>query len=206
MGLSAKHREFIDNYFLSHLNGTEAYCLTYGVSRKVGSAASARLLGKVSVQNEIKRRTEEKTATADEILIGLTEQGRASLRDFFKISETWLYNPLPSHEIIDEREEEVTDEEGQVIGKRTKYLVRRVCIDTDKLVDPNYAHLLREFGDSPKNGISIKLHDKQTAWRDIAKLKGLIVDRNVHQNPDGTPLEPAKIVNFYIPDNGRPRS
>jgi hypothetical protein len=178
MTLSVKHQAFINSYFLHHLNATEAYCDVYGVNREVGRAAATRLLAKVHIQTEIARRTAEKTASADEILIGLTEQGRASLGDFFKVIEEWTFYPLPTQEVLGTKEIEETDDDGEPTGvKRVSYWVRHVALDMDKLVDPRYAHLVKKFGDSPKSGLSIELYDRQSAWRDIAKLRGLIVDK-----------------------------
>ena len=46
----------------------------------------------------------------------------------------------------------------------------------DKLIDPKYSHLVHKFVDSPKNGLSIELYNKQSAYSILAKLRGMYKD------------------------------
>ena len=114
----------------------------------------------------------------DEILVGLTEQARSDIGTFFQIIEEWTFHPLPTYEIIDQKEIEILDENCKPTGeKKISYWVRHVAIDTYKLVDPKYSRLLRKFSDSPRHGLSVELHDKQSAYSILAKIKGMYKDK-----------------------------
>jgi len=193
MALSDKHQAFIDSYFLHHLNATEAYCDVYGTDRETGAARGSLLLRNVKVRAEIDRRLAEKTASADEILIGLTEQGRAKLGDFFKLVEEWTFYPLSTQEVLGEKEVDVLNDEGKPTGeKKVSYWVRHVVLDMDRVIDPKFSQLISEFSDSRDKGTKIKLYDKQTAWRDIAKMRGMITDKT-DITSDGKPIQVTRI-------------
>lgn len=198
MAISIKHQSFIDSLLSHNFNGTDAYCEVYGVDRKVGRASSARLLAKVSIKNEVQRRVSEKSMGADEVILKLTEQGRADISVFFKIIEEWTFYPLPTYEVIDAKEIEILDTEGKKTGeKKINYWVRHISIDLDKVIDPNYSHLLMEFSDSPRSGMGIKIHNKQSALQILAKVHGLLIDRSENLNIDldkCTPDELEKIA------------
>lgn len=168
MAISTKQQVFIREY-LRDFNATQA-AKRAGYTPKTAYAQGSRLLKVAEIKAEITRMIAERTVGYDEMLLGLSEQGRASLGDFFKIVEEWTPNPLLTQEVL-ETEERVIDEESGLT--KTYYRVRRVVLDTDKLVDPKFAHLVKKFGDSPKNGLLIELYDRQAAWRDIARLRGL---------------------------------
>ena len=87
MALSRKHQAFIDSLLSHNFNGTDAYCDVFGVDRRVGRASAARLLAKDSIKTEVQRRVSERSMGADEVLLKLTEQGRADISVFFKIIE-----------------------------------------------------------------------------------------------------------------------
>lgn len=92
----------------------------------------------------------------------IVEQVGADIGEFFKVVERWTDSPLPSYEIIETRKGE--DEDGQPI---TEYLVRGVVLDVEKLKDPRYSRWVREFSDSPKNGLGLKLWDSLRAAESI---------------------------------------
>lgn len=87
----------------------------------------------------------------------LVDQVDADLSAFFKIVLRWTVEPLPSQEIVEERDSEV-EEDGEM---RTvhEYRVKTVAIDMERLTDPQYSRMVKRFVDSPKNGIQIELHD-----------------------------------------------
>ena len=198
MTLSIKHQAFIDSLFVHNFNGTDAYCDVYGVDRRTGRALAARMLAKDSIKKEVQRRVSEISMGADEVLLKLTEQGRADISVFFKIIEEWTFYPLPTYEIIDAKEIDILDDDGKKTGdKKINYWVRHISIDLDKVIDPRYSHLLAEFSDSPKNGLGIKIHNKQSALQILAKVHGLLIDRSENLNIDidnCTPDELEKIV------------
>lgn len=110
-----------------------------------------------------------------EVLGRLSEHGRADIGRFFKISDRWTQNPLPTEEILGDRKVEKTVFEETV--EVTEYHVRKVVLDLDALVDPERSWLVREFTDSPKNGLGIKLHDTQGALVNIMKHLGLLTEK-----------------------------
>jgi PBSX family phage terminase large subunit len=87
--------------------------------------------------------------------------GRNDLAPFFKVGERWTEYPLPTDEIIDERQT------VKIINKKpipvTEYLVKKIVLNMEALLDPLLSFRVREFTDSPKNGIGIKLHDPMRA-------------------------------------------
>lgn len=174
-GLTTKQQVFIIEY-TRDFNATRA-ALAAGYSEKTAYSIGQQNLKKVEIANAIRARIDELTVGADEMLIGLSQQARASLGDFFKVVEEWTFFPLPTQEIIDAKEVDILDENGEKTGTKVSYWVRHIALDLDKLIDPRYAPLVKKFGDSPKNGLTIELYDKQSAWRDIAKLRGLVVDK-----------------------------
>lgn len=186
-GLTNKQRVFIEEY-LQCWNATEA-ARRAGYSKRTAYSQGQRLLKNVEVSAAIETRLSEKHMSADEALTILAEQGRAKLSDYFKLVEEWTFYPLPTYDIIDAREIDILDEEGKPTGeKKTNYWVRHVAIDTDKLVDPYYSSLLESFSDSPKNGLSIKLHSKQGAIDKVLRVAGKYKD-NVDLTSGGQPIK-----------------
>jgi len=182
LALSNKQKAFVEEY-LTDFNATQA-ALRAGYSSNTSYSMGARLLKNVEISEAIQARLTEKTMSADEVLIRITEQAKADLGIFFKVVEDWTFHPLPTADILDTKEVDLVDREGNPTGeKRISYLVRHVAIDTHKLTDPQYSHLLHKFSDSPKNGIGIELYNKQNALQILAKHYNLTGDR---------PEEPVK--------------
>lgn len=182
MALSNKQRVFIEEYLID-FNATQA-ALRAGYSKRSAQQIGQENLSKPVIADVIKARLTEKTMSADEVLIRITEQAKADLGLFFKTVEEWTFHPLPTYEILATKEVYLTDREGNPTGeKRTSYLSRHVAIDTQKLTDPQYSHLLHKFSDSPKSGIGIELYNKQSALQILAKHYNLLGER---------PEEPVK--------------
>lgn len=188
--MPTKQRVFIDRY-LVHFNATRA-ATEAGYSEATAYSSGQRLLKDVEIAQEIEARLKEKHASADEVIGILADHARSDIGVFFKLVEEWTFYPLPTYEILGEKE--VIDDTDQENPKtRISYWVRHVCIDTDKLVDPRYSHLLREFSDSPKNGISIKLHDKQSAIDKILRVAGRYKDNSTVLNIDMSTLTNSQL-------------
>jgi hypothetical protein len=170
---TTRQRVFVDEY-LKCFNASEA-------ARRAGYTGAAdvvgpRLLGDVGIRTEIDKRLSEIHMSADEALQVIEQQARANIGEFFKLVEEWTFFPLPTYDVLGAKE--VTDDTNPDNPKiRVSYWVRHVVLDVDKLVDPKYSHLIRDFSDSPKNGLSIKLHDKQQAARDILKMHGRFTEK-----------------------------
>jgi len=190
--LTRKRQAWVEEY-LKCWNATEA-ARRVGYSEKTARQIGSRLLTIVDIQDEIKRRVDELAMGANEILVGLTTQARGDLGVFFKIVEEWTFHPLPTYDIIDAREvEDATDPKNPV--KRVSYWVRHVALDTDKLVDPRYSHLLHKFSDSPKEGLGIEIYNKQTALQTLAKIRNLLVNKVALTDPSGEkPYNPSVIT------------
>lgn len=172
-GLTNKQKRFIDEYFVD-FNATKA-AIRAGYSGKTAYSIGQENLKKPEIKAAISAKMDELAMGENEILAGLTEQARADVGVFFKIVEEWTYYPLPSYDVIDARE--VEDTSCEPPKTRVSYWVRHVALDMEKLVDPKYSHLLKKFSDSPKNGLSVELHDKQNAYQIMAKLRGMSIEK-----------------------------
>lgn len=85
MVTNKKHLQFIDEYFLRGMNGTDAYQAVYPKSSRESARRDAsRLLTNADVQAEIRRRLIEKHMSADEVLARLADHARGDIKDFLK--------------------------------------------------------------------------------------------------------------------------
>lgn len=171
--LNRKQKVFVAEY-VKCWNASEA-ARRAGYSEKTARSIGQRLLKDVAIKAEIDARLAEIQMGADEALSLQADIARSNIGDFFRVVEEWMMNPLPSYEILDEKEEIVPTEDGGE-EKQVRYLVRHVVLDTEKLVDPKYSHLVHKFSDSKRSGLSIETYDKQAAIRDVLKVAGKIRD------------------------------
>jgi phage terminase small subunit len=152
-GLTNKQRVFVEHY-LTCWNATEA-------ARQAGYAGSDDTLAAVGYENlrkpqiaaVIEARLAEKTMSADEVLVRLTEQARADIRDVFTIRETSRQG----------RDEESTVE-------------RHAELDLVALFESGKSHLVKSITYT-KFGPKVELYDAQAALVHIGKHHGLFVDR-----------------------------
>ena len=172
--LNDKQRVFIEAYVRSW-NATQA-AIAAGYSEQTAYAQGSRLLKNVEIKAEIERRVEDLSMSEAEVLTRLTEQARGDMGQFFKVIEEWTLYPLPSYEIIDAKEVVDKDEDGKE-EKHVAYWVRHVVVDTDKFLDPPASRLVRKFRDSPKDGITIELHDAQGALKLLGQRYGMFKDK-----------------------------
>ena len=179
MALSNKQRVFVEEY-LQCWNATEA-ARRAGYSPKTAYSIGQENLRKPEIAAAVKARINEKTMQADEVLARLSEQGRADIGQFFKIVEEWTFYPLPTYDILDAIEV-IDDSDPEKPITRVNYLVRHVALHMDKLVDPQYSHLLHKVSATRKGGLQIELYDKQAALVHLGKHLGLFVDRIKHED------------------------
>lgn len=173
--MNKKQTIFVDEY-LKCWNASEA-ARKAGYSKKTAGAIGHELLKKPEISDEIQAKLKESHMSADEALDLLSEQARGDLGVFFKLIEEWTYYPLPSYEILGYKDV-VDDSDKDNPKERTSYWVRHVVLDMERVVDPQYSHLLKRFTDSPKNGLGIEIHDKQSAIDKILHIHGKFVDKH----------------------------
>ncbi len=181
--LPCKQRAFVE-FYLQTWNATRAAEMA---GYKHPNVQGPRMLVKVSIQAAIEARMAELTIGAKEVLKRLSEQASGDLGAYFKISERWSEWPLPSEEILAE-ERFVKIVHGEEV-EGTHYLVRKVVLDMDAVVDPARSRLVKKFADSPKNGLAIELHDPQAALVHIGRHLKLFTDVQEHTGKDGGPID-----------------
>lgn len=185
MALTRQRQAFVEHYCQCWVGRTAA--IRAGFAPQSAHARAWKLLHDPRVKGAIEARVAELRVSTDEVLLRLAEQARADLGVFFKISERWTDEPLPTQEILEETDG--VDKDGHPI---TLYRVHQVCIDTAKLVDPQYSHLVKEFSDSPKYGLSLKLNDPQRALDLLGKHLGLFKDAGTEVNVNILDIEEWK--------------
>ena len=209
--LRPKYVEFLDNYFALDVdfNATEAYQRTYpGCSRETARRNGHTLLTRTDIKAHIEARFAERRMGVNEIVDRLTQQARARIGFFMKTVDEWTFYPLATDEILemkeidqngrgrDEKPAEEDEEEGDEPEKkkervfRLTYRVRRLVLDIDKVIDPQYSHLIREFTDKGRDGLTIKLHDPQRAEDMVLRVLGAYKDKVEHTGKDGKDLIP----------------
>jgi hypothetical protein len=95
----------------------------------------------------------------------LVDQVDADLSAFFKVVERWTTEPLPSQEIVEERDVEV-EEHGEMVRVH-QWRVKATVVDLEKLTDSRYSRMVKTFTDSPKSGLKIELHDALKAAESV---------------------------------------
>jgi phage terminase small subunit len=84
-----KHQEFVNEYFLHNMNGTDAYQAVYPkATRESARREASRLLTNVDVKAEIETRLKEKQMSADEVLARLGDMAKSNIADFAHV-ENW---------------------------------------------------------------------------------------------------------------------
>jgi phage terminase small subunit len=84
--LSTKRQAFVNYYFIEKFNQTKA-AIRAGYSPRSAHVTASRLLKDAKVLAAINERMAELKASADEVLIGLTEHARGDLGDFVSLSK-----------------------------------------------------------------------------------------------------------------------
>jgi phage terminase small subunit len=171
--LTPKQEMFVNEY-LQCWSAAEA-ARRAGYSERTAREQGYDLLTKPHIQEVIRDRLDETHLSADEVLANLGRMARGDMGHFFKVTDEWMFNPPPTSEILDERE--VVDDSGEKPVKRISYRVRRVILDLDRLMDPQYSYLVRRFSDRGRRGMSIEIHDAKSANELIGKHHKLFTDR-----------------------------
>lgn len=196
--LTKKQQVFVDEY-LQCFNAAEA-ARRAGYSEKTARSIGQENLTKPDIAAEIKARMDEVHMSADKALKNLSEIADADIGVFWKVVDEWMFNPLPEYEILDEKE--IIDEEAVPPKKRIYYRVRHVVLDMDKVIDPRYSHLIHEFSNSRKSGLSIKTYNRHDANRDILKVYGRFAPDKVELTGAGGKDFTLRVVREDIKPDG----
>jgi phage terminase small subunit len=176
--LTEKQRLFVAEY-LKDFNATRA-AMTVGYSKDTSYSIGFNLLKKVEVQAEIKRQTEVLFDS-----IGLTQQ--RILMEYMKMAHADIsdYLIFGQKEIpVIKNGEQLIDENGQPVTKLINYVDFKESSEVD-------TSLIQEVKQG-KDGISIKLYDKQKAMDTLAKYMNIIsggIQVNIQQNSINVTLE-----------------
>jgi hypothetical protein len=188
--LSKKHQKVLYEYLIC-FSQWRAYKAAYpNVTDESARTLSSKLFANVDFLAHLQVRLSDIHMSVEEALARETEIGRVGVGFFFKMTDEWMFNPLPEYETLDERE--VVDDTKEPPQKRINYRVRHAVLDMDKVLDPQYAHLVKKFSNSRKNGISIELYDGQTVHNNVLKMAGKFVEKHEHTGKDGAPLIPKE--------------
>lgn len=177
--LTRKQQVFVAEY-LKTWNASEA-ARRAGYSEKTAYAIGSELLRKPEIKALVDATLQQIQMSTEEAIVRNTEIGRGDLGTFFKLSDSWMFNPPPSYEILDEKEV-VDDTDPEHPKVRISYRVRRVVLDMDKVVDPRYSKLLKKFTDSNRNGLGIEIYSAKEAIDTTLKLGGKLKDTDVNIN------------------------
>lgn len=160
-----RQRLFLEEY-LKTWNASES-ARRAGYSLKTCGSIGHELLKNPEIAAAISRRVADASVGTNEALILLSTHAHADIGIFLKPHERWTEAPRATDEIVDERVD--VDDDGNVIRV---YRVRCLVIDLEKLTDPRYGPLIKKFKDSPKEGMTIELHDAQAAIVKLLEAQG----------------------------------
>ena len=160
MGFTNRQRVFIEEY-LRCWNGSEAVKRA-GYKGKPNVTA-AKLLAKVSIQEVIRQRINEKAMCADEVLIRLAEHARGDMGDFLDISSMSFQVDLSG-----------------AVEKGITHLIKRVKQRT-------VTTLSKDGVETETHDIEIELYDAQAALVQLGRHHKLFTD-NTDITTGGQPI------------------
>jgi hypothetical protein len=155
----------VDEYFKNNMNGTEAYCVVYGVNRTVGATNASNLLRNPKIQDEISRRLKEKAMGKDEIIARLAEMARSSLLPFIRIKDDGAVFFDFSHPD----------------AKEHMYLIKKIKTKRSRRV-VGRGEDAEEWEDE---WVEVELHDSQAALEKIGKYHRMFTDQLEVTGKDG---------------------
>lgn len=183
--MNARQRRFVDEYLIDFNAARAARAAGYSerTSRQIGS----RLLTDVDIAAEIRERTEMKP---EEVRARLADIARGDIAEFIDDAGGTVRLSLVQ-----------MDEDGRAVTHPKSKLIRRITQRTTRHVSPR-------GGETETTAVEIELYPADQALVKIGEMHGLFKTRQVHENPDGSKIDQpkTKIVNIYIPHNGRERA
>ncbi len=155
MAINKKHLAFIDEYFLSNYNATEAYMRVYAPnSRDAARANGAKLLANANILEAIEERFKERALSANQVIDGLSEIAKNDIGDFMAVSSMGF-----SLDLEQARERGLT--------KHIKKIKQKTTIFSGK----------KEEDDREVHEIEIELYSRHDALRDLGKYHALFTDK-----------------------------
>lgn len=170
MALSNKQTIFVESYLATWNAAEAARQAGYSHARSQGH----RLLTNVDISKEIKCRIDEKTLTADEVLVRLAEHARGDIGDFYDIPDTGE----PSLNLAGQRAKGKTRLIKKLKTKSKTYLEGK----------GDDQHLVTEVD------VEFELYDAQSALEKIGRHHKLFTDVTELTGKDGQELIPLALV------------
>ena len=181
--LSKKHQAFIDQYFICHFNGTEAYMRVYKPKggRAVARANASDLLAIPNIAEAIQTRLSEVHMSADEALKLLADQARGDIAEVMEIYSTGFN----------------LDMQKAKDAGLTK-LIHKVRQKTTTIIGKNESDDDKEITE-----LEVELYDAQAALRDILKIHGKFIDkRQVSGTGENGEIVTKNIIEIIDHKNG----
>lgn len=150
MTVTNKRRRFIDEY-LKDCNATQA-AIRAGYAEKGSRVTGHRLLTDANISEEIKRRLDEKSMKADEVIQRLTDMARSDMGDFMTIEGVAHYLDL---------------EKAKELG--LTHLIKKV---KDRVVMTSN----KDGEDTETHNIEVELYDAQAALALLGRYHKLFTD------------------------------
>ena len=160
--MTKKQQAFVNEYLLD-FNGTQA-AIRAGYSERSARQIASRLLTNDDIKAEVKARIDEIGMKADEVVLRLSDMGRADIKDFMDIEAMSFHINL---------------KKAEELG--LTHLIKKVKQRT--------TITLKKDGDEEENHyIEFELHDAQSALDKLGRVHRLFIDRKEVTGKDGGPL------------------
>lgn len=146
-------------FYLQHFNATKAYQQAYQCEYKTANASGSRLLVNTSIKQELHRLKAELQqdlfVSVQDLMKEYVKQSFADITDFTEFGyDEYPFTDIDGEEIIDE-----------ITGEVKTYKVSHVSLKNSDSVDGT---LIQEVKKG-KDGVSVKLYDKQKAMSELMK-------------------------------------
>lgn len=198
--LKPKQRTFVQEY-LHDLHGQNA-AIRAGYSKATARSQASRLLTNVNIRAAVNLGMQLVAMPAPEVIARLSDEARADMADFLRVDEeeitvTWSLLSVPTTE---DGEPDMLAATLRLAGQehvqptdrvlRTETITRSVArLDLMEAGRRGKLGLIKEYTLDDKGNVKIKLHDAHAARVELAKIHGLLVERQEISGPNGGPIE-----------------
>jgi phage terminase small subunit len=172
--LTAKQRAFVEAYLTNGRNAAAAYRSAYDTSASPARVAEdAQDLLKHPLISPI---IEESDKKRDEVTRRVIEQTSITAEEI--ISRLIHMARADLRDVMD-------------------WTGGRPVLKSSADLTPEQAYAISEIAET-QNGLRIKLTDKRAVLMDIAKLMGLLVEKQQQLGPDGKPIDPRQVFTVVV--------